>query len=43
MNLKSVIISAESPFSPDAISLMNELSECLQALTGDSGKNTMET
>ena len=40
MDLKSVIISAEGPFSPDAISLMNELSECLQVITGDSGKNS---
>lgn len=43
MDSKSVIISMESPFSPDAISLMNELSECLQAITGDSGKNSFDS
>lgn len=42
MNSKSVIISAENPFSPDAISLMDELSECLQDITGDNGKNSFD-
>lgn len=42
MDPKDVIISAESPFSPDAVSLMNELSECLQAITGNSGKNSFD-
>lgn len=42
MDSKSVILSAESPFSPDAVSLMNELSECLHAMTGDSGKDSFD-
>lgn len=42
MDLKDVIISAESPFSSDAISLMDDLSECLQDITGDSGKNSFD-
>lgn len=42
MDLVSIIISAESPFSSDAISLMDELSECLQAITGDNGKNSFD-
>lgn len=40
MDLKSIDISPESPFSPDAITLMDELSKCLQSITGDSGKNS---
>lgn len=43
MDLKDVIISAESPFSSDATSLMNELSECLQFIAGDSGKNSFDS
>lgn len=42
MNLRNIVISAESPFSSDAISLMDELSECLQAITGNSGKNSFD-
>lgn len=42
MDLNDIIISAESPFSPEAISLMNELSECLQDITGDSGRNSFD-
>lgn len=42
MELKIVNISAESPFSPDAVSLMEELSQCLQSITGDSGKNSFD-
>ena len=42
MVLKNVIISAESPFSSDAISLIDELSKCLQDITGDSGKNSFD-
>ena len=42
MNLKNIIISAESPFSSDATSLMDELSESLQKITGDSGKNSFD-
>ena len=43
MNLESIVISAESPFSDDAISLMDELSKCLQYITGDSGKNSFDS
>lgn len=42
MDSKNVIILAESPFSSDAISLIDELSECLQDITGDSGKNSFD-
>jgi N-acetylglutamate synthase-like GNAT family acetyltransferase len=42
MNLNSIVISAESPFSTDATSLMDELSECLQDITGDSGKSSFD-
>ena len=42
MDLINVIISAESPFSADATSLIDELSECLQDITGDSGKNSFD-
>jgi ribosomal protein S18 acetylase RimI-like enzyme len=42
MDSKDVIISAESPFSSDAISIIDELSECLQDITGDSGKNSFD-
>lgn len=42
MDLENIIISAESPFSPDAVSLMEELSLCLQAITGSSGKNSFD-
>ncbi|HEX2939064.1 MAG TPA: GNAT family N-acetyltransferase [Ruminiclostridium sp.] len=42
MDLKTVVISAESPFSVDAISLMNELSKCLQDITGDSGNSSFD-
>ena len=42
MNLNNVTISSESPFSPDAIFLMDELSECLQNITGDSGKDSFD-
>lgn len=42
MDSKTVILSEESPFSSDAILLMNELSECLQSITGDSGKSSFD-
>lgn len=42
MDSKNIIISGESPFSPDAVSLMDELSECLKIITGDSGKSSFE-
>ncbi len=38
----NVVISAESPFSADAVSLMEELSQCLQDITGDGGKNSFD-
>lgn len=40
MNLKSVTVSPESPFSDDAAALMDELSERLEAIAGASGKNS---
>lgn len=43
MDSKDVIISAESPFSSDATSLMDELSKCLQSITGNSGKNSFDS
>lgn len=42
MDSKIVMISAESPFSSDSISLIDELSECLQDITGDSGKSSFD-
>lgn len=42
MDLESIVIFAESPFSADAVSLMNELSECLKNITGDSGKSSFD-
>ena len=42
MDSENIMISAESPFSPDATSLMDELSECLEAITGNSGKNSFD-
>lgn len=42
MGFENVIISADNPFSSDALSLMGELSECLQNITGDSGKNSFD-
>jgi ribosomal protein S18 acetylase RimI-like enzyme len=40
MNTEEIIITAENPFSLDAVQLMNELSVCLQSITGDSGQNS---
>lgn len=40
MDLKNVIVSAENPFSYDATSLMEELSENLKTITGDCGKSS---
>lgn len=42
MDLINISISAESPFSLDAATLMEELSDCLQLITGDSGKNSFD-
>lgn len=42
MSLKNITVSAESPFSAAAVSLMEELSACLACLTGDSGKNSFD-
>lgn len=36
--MNHITISAESPYSADAAQLMNELSDKLQAITGDSGR-----
>lgn len=40
MNLDKVTVSSESPYSDDAKSLLNELSNCLKAITGDSGNSS---
>jgi GNAT superfamily N-acetyltransferase len=40
MNVEEIIITAEDPRSPDAILLMNELSMCLLAITGDGGQSS---
>lgn len=42
MNSQRIIIAAESPFAADSISLMDELSKCLQDITGNSGKNSFD-
>lgn len=42
MDSESIVITAESPFSADGISLMEELSRRLQSITGDSGKNSFD-
>ena len=42
MNSNTITILPESPFSQDAISLMDELSDCLQAITGDSGRSSFD-
>lgn len=39
---KEITISAESPFSTEAISLLNELSKCLQDITGDNGNSSFD-
>jgi ribosomal protein S18 acetylase RimI-like enzyme len=40
MNVEEIIIKKEDSFSPDAILLMNELTMCLQAITGDGGQSS---
>lgn len=40
MDTEEITIFADSPFSQDAIDLMNELSDCLQSITGGSGRNS---
>jgi hypothetical protein len=37
-----ISIKAEDPNSPDALALMEELSESLQLITGDSGRNSFD-
>jgi len=37
-----ITIAAENPNSPDSIALMEELSETLAAITGDSGKSSFD-
>lgn len=38
--MNSIAVTPENPASKDAVLLMEELSGCLQAITGDSGKNS---
>ncbi len=40
MNSEEIIIKAEDPRSSDAVQLMNELSICLQSITGDGGQSS---
>ncbi len=40
---KEITISAESPFSTEAISLLNELSNCLEDITGDNGNSSFDS
>lgn len=42
MILNKITIAEASPFSPDAASLMDELSECLEAITGSSGRGSFD-
>jgi GNAT superfamily N-acetyltransferase len=37
-----ISIKAEDPNTPDALALMEELSESLQLITGDSGRNSFD-
>lgn len=40
--LNKITITEESPFSPDATALMDELSECLEEITGCSGRASFD-
>ena len=40
MNSNEIEIAAEDPHSADAVLLMDELSKCLEAITGNSGKGS---
>ena len=40
MLAEEIVVAAEDPRSPEAALLMNELSACLQAITGDGGQNS---
>jgi len=40
MSLDEITVTIESPYTTDAINLMDELSKCLENITGDSGKNS---
>ncbi len=40
MLTEEIVLTAEDPRSPDATLLMNELSACLQAITGDGGQSS---
>ncbi len=42
MDSKNITISEESPFSADAVSLMDELSKCLHDITGNSGRSSFD-
>ena len=39
---KEITISVETPFSTEAISLLNDLSKCLQDITGDNGNSSFD-
>jgi len=40
--VRKILINEEDPNFPEAIRLMNELSDILETITGDSGKNSFE-
>jgi hypothetical protein len=40
MNAEEIIIKAEDPHSLEAVQLINELSACLQSITGDGGQSS---
>lgn len=40
INRDEVMVTAESPFSEDAVALMEELSDRLESITGDSGRSS---
>lgn len=42
MALNNLKIAREDPCSDDAACLMDELSDCLKSITGDSGKNSFD-
>lgn len=42
MPLSDIEIAQEDPHSDDAACLMDELSDCLESITGDSGKNSFD-
>lgn len=42
MNAIRIVISKENPLSAEATSLMDELSKCLQDITGDGGRSSFD-